>query len=310
MWQPPNDPLFLGFAAALDLASLGAWVYLAYRWRRDGMLLASEPRRPVPWGAAGALLACAFPIVALLSTAPEAASEEHPVDLQPLQVCQQLAASMAGMAALVGTFVFVIGTVSGANARDLGLPTSFRELRRDFAVGIVACLAALAPVYGVLILLAQFAGEPHHPLVEMVGREANPLVLLTATVSAVIVAPICEEISFRLLLQGWLEKGAPRQMANDECLMTNEDSSSDDQPSFDIRHSSLPMWLPIIISSLLFALAHFGQGVAPVALFILAIVLGYTYQRTHRIVPCIVTHALFNLLTMIALWWSALSPAS
>ena len=61
-------------------------------------------------------------------------------------------------------------------------------------------------------------------------------------------------------------------------------------------------WLPILVSSLLFALAHFGIGPDPIPLFFLAIVLGYTYQRTHRIVPCMVTHALFNSLTLIALW--------
>jgi membrane protease YdiL (CAAX protease family) len=31
-------------------------------------------------------------------------------------------------------------------------------------------------------------------------------------------------------------------------------------------------------------------------------VLGFLYQRTHRIIPGIVAHALFNLFTMIILW--------
>jgi membrane protease YdiL (CAAX protease family) len=61
-------------------------------------------------------------------------------------------------------------------------------------------------------------------------------------------------------------------------------------------------WVPILVSSLLFALAHFGIGPDPIPLFLLALVLGYVYQRTHRIVPCMVTHALFNSLTLIALW--------
>ena len=60
--------------------------------------------------------------------------------------------------------------------------------------------------------------------------------------------------------------------------------------------------MPILISSVLFALAHFGYGPEPVPLFFLALILGYVYQRTHRIIPCIVTHALFNLVTVIALW--------
>ena len=53
---------------------------------------------------------------------------------------------------------------------------------------------------------------------------------------------------------------------------------------------------------LLFGLAHVGYGPDPIPLFLLALVLGYTYQRTHRIVPSIVTHALFNGMSLFALW--------
>jgi membrane protease YdiL (CAAX protease family) len=52
----------------------------------------------------------------------------------------------------------------------------------------------------------------------------------------------------------------------------------------------------------LFSLAHFGFGPDPVALFVLALILGFLYQRTHRIVPCIVVHALFNALNLLILW--------
>ena len=43
-------------------------------------------------------------------------------------------------------------------------------------------------------------------------------------------------------------------------------------------------------------------GPEPVSIFLLALILGYVYQRTHRIVPTMVAHSLFNLITMIALW--------
>lgn len=64
-----------------------------------------------------------------------------------------------------------------------------------------------------------------------------------------------------------------------------------------------PAWraVPILISSLLFAGAHFGQGAAPIGLFFLALGLGYVYQRTHRIVPCIVVHVLVNLTAVLQL---------
>ena len=60
-------------------------------------------------------------------------------------------------------------------------------------------------------------------------------------------------------------------------------------------------WVPIVVSSALFAIAHVGHGPDPAALFFLALLLGYVYQRTHRIVPCIVTHMLFNAASLGAL---------
>ena len=43
---------------------------------------------------------------------------------------------------------------------------------------------------------------------------------------------------------------------------------------------------------------HLGQGAAPIPLFILAVGLGLLYQRTGRIVPCIIVHMLLNAMTL------------
>ena len=64
--------------------------------------------------------------------------------------------------------------------------------------------------------------------------------------------------------------------------------------------------LPIALSSVLFALAHVGQGASPISLFFLAIGLGFLYQRTHRIVPCIIAHMLFNAFGMVQVGLSVL----
>ncbi|MEZ6116940.1 MAG: CPBP family intramembrane glutamic endopeptidase [Pirellulaceae bacterium] len=57
-------------------------------------------------------------------------------------------------------------------------------------------------------------------------------------------------------------------------------------------------WLPILISSTLFAMAHLGQGPPPIPLFILAVGLGYLYQKTRRIWPSLIVHALVNSLAV------------
>ena len=61
-------------------------------------------------------------------------------------------------------------------------------------------------------------------------------------------------------------------------------------------------WLPILVSGSLFGLAHLGQGVSPVPLVLFGIVLGYLYQRTHRLLPSVTAHALFNAYSMVMLW--------
>jgi len=71
-------------------------------------------------------------------------------------------------------------------------------------------------------------------------------------------------------------------------------------------HGWIPLlphgWTPILISGVAFGLAHIGHGVAPVSLVLFGIVLGYLYQRTHRLVPSITAHMLFNAYSMGLLW--------
>ena len=172
-----------------------------------------------------------------------------------------------------------------------------------------------------------------HPLIKML-REAPPapIVFFLSGVFAVVVAPICEEITFRLLLQGWLERWEDEQLgwrrkatseppieqvasahddgtvAPDQPIHTDTSPIVADDLSFESEPprrgiAGLPYgWFPIMISATAFGLAHFGYGPEPVPLFLLALVLGYLYQRTHRIIPGIVAHALFNLFSMIILW--------
>jgi membrane protease YdiL (CAAX protease family) len=235
--------------------------------------------------------------------------------------------SIARMAEMIIVFPLIVGGVllavafsSRATSRDLGLPNSLRQFAQDVTLGVVASFAALIPVYGVLSVFELIFHQPaHHPIVDAVLREPNPVILILAAVSAVIVAPICEEIAFRLLLQGWLEKWEDEQkLTNDssaeldtgECRLTNQDTVGVDASQVDTCHSSFAAlgWLPIGASSLLFALAHAGQGSAPVALFGLSLILGFLYQRTHRIVPCIAMHATFNLLSIVGLLLRLVGP--
>ncbi|MFN0016798.1 MAG: type II CAAX prenyl endopeptidase Rce1 family protein [Pirellulaceae bacterium] len=61
-------------------------------------------------------------------------------------------------------------------------------------------------------------------------------------------------------------------------------------------------WLPIYVSSIIFALMHYSHGLAWIPLTFLALGLGYIYQRTHRILPSITVHFCLNALSMAAFW--------
>jgi membrane protease YdiL (CAAX protease family) len=69
-------------------------------------------------------------------------------------------------------------------------------------------------------------------------------------------------------------------------------------PAEDARRGdgggALPSAWPILASAACFAVVHIGHGPDWVALFAFALGLGYLYQRTHRILPCILVHFLLN----------------
>ncbi len=333
MPSEPIDPALVTFAAGMMMLSIFACMNVLHM-RRSGSVLPYEPRRPVPWGAVGGVLAGTYLLLTLISAFSRGEPEDHTAldSIAP----GTLITAMVEQTFIVGGVLFAIAMFSKATWRDLGIPASARELLRDICIGGAACLAALAPVHLIQQLFMRSSDEVEsgHPLIRMVLESPpNPWVLVLAGVAAVVVAPICEEITFRLLLQGWLERWEDTRLgwrkeavdvsavevpatAEEETAVTIEapvaptaplDTAAEPEVENDppVRGvvASLPYgWLPILVSAAAFGLAHFGYGPEPIPLFFLALVLGYLYQRTHSIVPSIVAHALFNLFTMIVLW--------
>jgi len=325
MQPQPVDPFFAIFIGTLASASLATWFALA--WRRRP-LLPYEPRQPVPWNAVAPLLISL--LVVLRISAVAFGEEPMPIDelATPLEMSSAILTGAAMQVALYGSLLVAAVALSGATQRDCGLPEFADQFGRDLAIGAVTWLAALLPVYAIQSLLAAVSEESSHPLIKMVQREPSVPLIFVAFISAVIVAPICEECAFRLLLEGWLEKVEDRWLgwranwpvnlpqdspppATEEAAQATPDASADADSRDPLDAAIEPPrrglaglpygWAPILISSLLFSLAHLGYGPDPVALFVLALMLGYVYQRTHRIIPCIVTHMLFNFTTLVIL---------
>lgn len=202
-----------------------------------------------------------------------------------------------------------------ANRTDLGLPADATQFFADVRLGARMWAASLVPIYAIMLAL-NFALEPtdQHPIIERLMKDHSIGVMLAAAFTAVVAAPLYEELAFRLVLQGWLERAdmllaSPESVEPPAAIGTADEgaAAATTPPTLSLSERVLPyiplptQWLPIAVSATLFGLAHWGHGVSPVPLILLGAILGYGYQRTHRIVPCITCHVLFNGFTFVLL---------
>lgn len=154
-----------------------------------------------------------------------------------------------------------------------------------------------------------------------------------------IVTPVVEEFWFRGLLQGGLQRLAdartdainwgmtrssiPAETIPEETMPPLNEAGDPFQPpqpdagfvkevpvtSAGLANVADPAtrsdWIPnaiwpLVVASLLFALMHWGQGLAPIPLFFLSLGLGYLYRQTGSLIPSIVVHFVLNGFTMSA----------
>jgi len=170
--------------------------------------------------------------------------------------------------------VFIAGIILADAVFDLGfkrgMGLTLRRWRTGTVRGIVACLIALPVCWG-LHWLTRWAAvslgatpDAGHPLLHAL-EQASPARRAVIAVLPVVLAALSEEVFFRGLLQSMIRQYTKRP------------------------------WVAILIVSPLFAAVHLrAEWTAIPALLFLSIVLGYNYERTGRLLPCIVAHAGFN----------------
>jgi membrane protease YdiL (CAAX protease family) len=310
MPQPLDETRVLPWVITLFSASIATWVYLFAAWRSYGVVLPYKRRQPVPWGAWATGLAVLIVVSKLVGSTM--LIEEQPQDAQ--EVTSRLTSGAAAQLLLCGLFVFIVIIVAKATRADLGVPHANRQALQDALIGFLACLAAYVPVSLVrMIVIYQFGQPELHPTIQDILKQRDTLTFTIAFVSVVIIGPICEEVIFRLLLQGWLEKWEDRMLGwrvEPAPQPVGAELAAEAPPAAeDARMPGPPVVglagpygaLPVLVSSTMFAWAHIGHSTDPFPLFVLALFLGFVYQRTHRILPCIVAHAAFNLISMLML---------
>jgi len=195
--------------------------------------------------------------------------------------------------------------------------------------------AMVVPALLGLQWLLSFLVPYEHDTLDQLADNFSLTTVLVTWLGAVVAAPLCEELFFRGVLQGWLQRirfdsppgrnsmldiaggweeanvsvavnEQPEQITSK--LVSDNDNpyasfstSTDSPPAEPIKiesenesENTILWWLPIIASSALFGAVHIGQGLAPVALFVFSLALGYLYRQTGSIVPSIILHFLLN----------------
>ena len=227
---------------------------------------------------------------------------------------------LSGSLQLLATFVaiFLIGIRHGYTTRIFGWQPE--NIKEDLVLGFRAFVMLIPLVWMVQAILVQFV-KYEHATIDLLNSESGYLVVIATWFTAVLVAPFVEELFFRGTLLAWMQRQEARQAGNELRMLIGGwmTYSGTEKKEFDqetsasrfFRGKSLPFrvisdnrendgqtWLPIIFSSGFFAAIHVGQGPAPVALFLLAVGLGYIYRQTGSIVPVFVVHLLLNAFTM------------
>ncbi len=315
------------------LACVWGWTRALRRWRAGGSIVPLEPRRPVPWGLLDVIFTV-FVFFAIQGAALLLIRHSFDVDLSldlvKMTPNERAAVLLSGAVSSLLTAAISLAVImlrTRADWSDMGIVG--RQLASDVRLGVAAFVMLAPPVYAVQVLLVQWLSS-QHPLIELLKENPDPAFLAVSGFSAVLVAPVAEEYFFRVLVQGWLEKaiaigrrlpGVPSADSVDDggrrevCRVAPDENpyappkvvggiskyeaASPDVPTHDSDGQVLPV--PIVISAAFFAAMHASHGPDPIPLFLLAIGLGYLYQRTHRILPCIVVHFLLNACSLGAL---------
>lgn len=323
----------VGVASFVVIASIWGWSRAVRGLQEGSSILPLEPRRPVPWGLLD-LAATFLAYFALLSVgffvlrhwlgvdASLDLADMSPHARAAVVVCSTLASVAAVVVSLAAIVVR-----ARAGWHDIGLQS--RHVISDLRLGLFAFVMLAPPVYAVQLVLVQWFPS-RHPLILILKENPDPVFLMISGLSAVVVAPVAEEYFFRLLFQGWLEKVAvvrgglrgllyadqpaeeadqgeyvvesrDRPHASPSVVGTNKTEMADANGiPVDPEYKQVRSW-PILVSSVLFALMHASHGPDPIPLFLLAMGLGYLYQRTHRILPGITVHLLLNVCSLAAL---------
>jgi membrane protease YdiL (CAAX protease family) len=321
----------IGFSA-LVMTSLALWIHAA----RGGVpplsrLSRAVPQQPVPWSLVDLAVVLGFLLgvqVCVQSLVLRNLDLQAGFDLMKLEPSARVALVWgASFSTTVGTTLGLLWIRSRYLDGAQRLVGDLSRWKEDLIIGSLAFIMLAPPLLILQLVLTQLFPSKH-PLIDLVLNNPEPRYLWASGVAAVIVAPIFEEIQFRVLLQGWLQTvarveipvdrwvfGSPTRpgsigsdlVVSETGTATGTTQASDPATRDGSREapstyeSKAPAIWPMFVGAFFFAAAHMSHGPDPIPLFFLALGLGWLYRATGRVLPSIVVHFLLNLWTLFVL---------
>ncbi len=315
---PPDSSASLAIALlgllglVLIAGTLAAWAGVLRRlWTRQPLWRPAAGPRVVSWhggsilgvillyaiiatvvGSASRLLTPPAPVPA---ATPTIAKTEPKPELSPRQrLALQAVINVAALAAVP----WFLRRTTRTTWADLGL--SPRDCLANLQRGALAFFLVGLPVYGSMRLALAIWPRQQHPVEMMLQERIDPATALLALVSAVILAPVVEELLFRGLLMGWLQRlFDPSSVASLPEPFPEPTSEPETRQNIPPPRGS--RYLPDGITAGLFAAMHLSQWPAPLPLFLLALALGALMRRTGSLWAPIGLHAAFNAVSTLGM---------
>lgn len=200
--------------------------------------------------------------------------------------------------AAVVVIILIARSRYGFASRLKGFGLNVKTAIKDFFTSFVNLLAVW-PVVIALIIITTYIGSfiwgpeyqiQQHQQLRIITLYPHLSIQILVLITAVVVAPLFEEMLFRGLFQtmirSHIEARGPR-------LAVQADGHDDKV----MKKSGA--WPAILIGSMLFAAAHANTGHWP-ALFVLGIGMGYAYEKSGSLLQPIFIHSLFNATMIVA----------
>jgi membrane protease YdiL (CAAX protease family) len=211
-----------------------------------------------------------------------------------------VANALAGILAVAVTMSWLCALFRQDAMKQLGLIPNWP----DVLLGLRAALWLLPPI-GVISLVVALLIPYEHPVLDTLAESPTLALFGLMFLGTAIVAPVVEEFMFRVMLQGSLERLA-ESWASDPAGRTAtlpavgdaaESLANGCEPTAE--NWAPTFYWPMVVASLIFAIMHYGQGGAPIPLFVLSLGLGFLYRQTGRITAPLVVHMVLNTTTLL-----------